>query len=96
MTISAGTLIKAVTPSGTSVVVLARADGALIAAGGGAATVDSTGAALPNDFDSLPLTMTYSAGVLQTAIRTKAPNTWTQTYTYTGSNLTAVSAWVKA
>lgn len=59
--------------------------------------VDSLGAALPDDFQYLPRTLTYDGNNnVQTEVVTKAPNTWTKTYTYTGINLTAISAWVKA
>lgn len=58
---------------------------------------DSLGALLPADFNSRPRSFTYDAnGNLQTEVVSKAPNTWTKTYTYTGLNLTAISAWVKA
>lgn len=40
--------------------------------------------------------LTYSAGVLQTISFTDGTYTWTQTYTYTGSDLTGISAWVRS
>ncbi|MNE79927.1 hypothetical protein D3C80_1764530 [compost metagenome] len=58
--------------------------------------VDSLGAELPSDFNYRPRGYAYDAnGNLQTEVVTKAPNTWTKTYVYTGTQLTSVSAWVK-
>jgi hypothetical protein len=54
---------------------------------------DNAGNALSPD--SLPHVITYTTGnLIQTDTVTDGTNTWVQTYTYTGSNLTAKSAWV--
>lgn len=58
--------------------------------------VDSLGAALPADFEYLAETYGYTSGKLTTIVKTKGANTWTQTLTYTGDDLTGVSRWVKA
>lgn len=55
---------------------------------------NSVGAALPLNFESLPQTLTYAGGILQTIVVTNGVNTWTQTFTYTGADLTGISAWV--
>lgn len=58
---------------------------------------DSTGGFLPWDFNSRPRSFTYDGnGNMQTEVVTKGANTWTRTYTYSGLNLTNISAWVKA
>lgn len=56
---------------------------------------DADGDPLPLTFDFEPRVMTYLAGVLQTEAVTIGATTWTKTYTYTGSDLTGISAWVK-
>lgn len=81
----------ATSPSGTNALVALVKLLAQVAVG-----YDSTGGALPYNFNSLPVTNTYSAGVIQTTARTNGTNTWTQTFTYTGSDLTGISAWVKS
>jgi len=62
------------------------------------AGVDSTGTALPTNFDSLGSTFTRNAsGSIATEARTDGTNTWTQTYTRDGSdNITTISKWVKS
>lgn len=48
------------------------------------------------DLDSLPHTYTYNgSNQLITESVTNTINTWVKTYTYTGSNLTSESVWVK-
>jgi hypothetical protein len=45
--------------------------------------------------DSLPHVRTYNgSNQILTDTVTDGTNTWVQTYTYTGSNLTGLSAWV--
>jgi hypothetical protein len=56
---------------------------------------DSTGLALPQDFETLAQTLSYTGAVLNTVAKTNGVNTWTQTLGYTGDNLTSVSQWVK-
>lgn len=51
---------------------------------------------LPLNFGTLPQTLTYAAGILQTIAVTNGVNTWTQTYTYTGADLTGISGWVQS
>ncbi len=48
------------------------------------------------DTDALPHAYTYNtSGNVLTDTCTNGTNTWVKTYTYTGSNLTSESAWVK-
>lgn len=63
---------------------------------GATVAVDSTGNPLPVQFNSLAQAMTYNGTKLQTLAKTDGTNTWTQTYGYTGDNLTSISAWVKS
>jgi hypothetical protein len=58
--------------------------------------VDSTGLALPADFDYLAVTYGYTGSDLTTIVKTKGANTWTRTLTYSTGTLTAESKWVKA
>lgn len=58
--------------------------------------VDSTGLALPADFEYLAETYGYTGSDLTTIVKTKGANTWTQTLTYSTGSLTAASKWVKA
>ncbi len=57
--------------------------------------VDSDGNYLPLGFDQAERDFTYSAGVVQTETATIGPDVWVRTYTYTGTDLTNLSAWVK-
>ena len=57
---------------------------------------NSVGAPLPANFDSLAQTLGYTSGNLTTIVKTNGVNTWTQTYSYTGSDLTGISAWVQS
>lgn len=57
--------------------------------------VDTGGNPLPADFDTLPQTLVYAAHVIQSIAVTNGTNTWTQTYGYTGTDLTSISGWVK-
>ena len=41
-------------------------------------------------------TFTYSSGLVQTAAFTNGTNTWTKTYTYTGSDVTGISLWARS
>ena len=48
------------------------------------------------DLDSLPQVLNWAAGKLQyVQVTTGDGNTYRQTYTYTGDDVTAISAWVK-
>jgi len=61
----------------------------------GIAVADSTGADI--NPDNYAQTLTYNAdGTVATIAFTVAPNTWTQTFTYTNGNLTSISKWVKS
>lgn len=61
-----------------------------------AGKVDSTGLALPADFEYLAESYGYTGANLTTVVRTKGANTWTQTLAYTGAVLNSVTKWVKA
>ena len=57
--------------------------------------VASDGVIIP--IDSLDQTMTYNAagGLLDTVTVSYGGNTYKQTFTYSGSNVTLISQWVK-
>ena len=57
--------------------------------------VDSNGDPLPLFFESLPWSATYAGGIIQTETRTDVTigTSWTRQYTYTGADLTGISAW---
>lgn len=58
---------------------------------------DTTGEFLPDNFQSLAQTMLYTVeNKLESTSRTDGINTWTQTLTYEGDNLTSVSGWMKS
>lgn len=57
---------------------------------------NSLGVPLPANFDSLAQTLGYTSGNLTTIVKTNGVNTWAQTYSYTGSDLTGISAWVQS
>lgn len=58
------------------------------------AAVGSDGVVL--DLNSLAQTLAYNAdGTINTITVTSGGNTYVQTMTYTGGNLTGISAWVK-
>lgn len=40
-------------------------------------------------------TLTYSGSLVQTIAFTDGTSTWTKTFTYTGSDVTGISLWVK-
>lgn len=46
--------------------------------------------------EAWPQVLSYSGGVLQTISFTDGSYTWTQAYTYTGSDLTGISLWVRS
>ncbi len=57
---------------------------------------DSAGDALPVGFFTLPQSFTYLApGQIETIAVTDGVNTWTQTLTYTGTDVDTISGWVK-
>ena len=61
------------------------------------AGTDSTGSALPANFDSLAQTLTPGTYGPTAVSATDGVNTWTQSLAYDGSgNLTGVSAWVRS
>lgn len=53
----------------------------------------SDGAALP--IESLAVTRTYSAGLVATETVVHEGNTYVKTYTWSGSELTSETGWVK-
>lgn len=66
---------------------------AILAKATAAAVVDDEGTAF--NPDSLPQTLGYVDGVLTTVTAIDGDDSWVQTFTYSGGNLTGVSAWVK-
>ena len=66
-------------------------DGALPSAG---AEYDDAGDIV--NPDRYAKTLTYSGGLVQTTAFTDTVNTWTKTFTYTGSDVTGISLWVKS
>ena len=63
------------------------------------APIDTDGAQLPWGFADFPTTFTYTVDdQIETETREEPVpfgSSWTKTYTYTGTNLTAISGWVK-
>lgn len=53
----------------------------------------SDGAMLP--LDSIPATFTYSGSFVSTITVPYAGNTYTQTFTNNGTNITHISGWIK-
>lgn len=57
---------------------------------------DTDGDALPIGFNTLPQVFTYIApGQVETIAVTDGVNTWTQTLTYSGTDVDTISGWVK-
>lgn len=57
--------------------------------------VDSTGADLPSNFNSLQQSLVYSGENLISVSVTDGVYIWTQTFTYVGDNVTGISRWVR-
>lgn len=97
--VAEGAVADAVVAAGAAGTVSAKLRAISRDAGSLAAVVvtpkDSTGLALPQDFDTLAQTLGYTGANLTTVVKTKGADTWTQTLAYTGDNLTSVSQWVK-
>jgi hypothetical protein len=57
--------------------------------------MDSAGVFIP--VDSMAQTMTYNGpgATVDTITATDGTNSWRQTFTYTGANITGISAWIK-
>ena len=57
--------------------------------------VSSIDGTIPTQGNNPSLTLTYTANVLQTVTKTIGGVNYTKTLTYTGTDLTSVSAWVQ-
>lgn len=102
--------MRLIDSSGVEVTVTRNADGSIPtgpASGGGGsqpgvnvgvvvAVLDNTGEQVA--IDSLAQTLTYNGpnGAVDTIAATNGSNTWTQTFTYTDSNITGISQWVRS
>lgn len=45
--------------------------------------------------DRYDVNFTYSAGLVQTMWFTNGINTWTKTFTYSGTNVSKISRWIR-
>lgn len=57
---------------------------------------DTAGDELPTGFGTLPQTLNYAGAFIDNIIVTDGVDTWTQTFTNDGTNITAISGWVKS